>query len=517
MHRFGSFKHRSRLPLWAIVTSSPRLGLLAMLPVGGPNNTTAGATCDCYGSGSRAASHSSTVLDALVHFLTSDAMPALAPTSNTRRPSSNQPSAVFRLASRSAPPAENGMTQVAEKPLEILYLVHDLSDPAVAKRALMLRTGGGQVTVAGFRRANDPIYAIGECLATNLGRTYNRAFAQRTWSVLREAVLLSRHRGLFENADVVIARNLEMLALAVRGRGFCVNPPAIVYESLDIHYLLLARWPVGRGLRMVEAHLAQNAAALITSSPAFINNYFEHISRINLPMKLVENKVYNPGVVRRKRRPAEPPWKIGWFGKLRCSRSFGILAELAENSSGKINVIIRGEVDSDRIPHFDEIVKQTSGLEYLGPYRNPEDLAYIYREIHFTWTIHLCKEDAGLNSLWLLPNRLYEGGLYGVVPIAQADVETGRFVKHLGIGITLDAPLERSLRDFFGTLSPEYYGVLERAATSVPRSAWLWSQQDCRDLVAWLRALAGKADLCSEKGGPGPVLWPRRQGTSPAR
>ncbi len=35
---------------------------------------------------------------------------------------------------------------------KILYLVHDLYDPAVNKRILMLKSGGAEVTVAGFRR-----------------------------------------------------------------------------------------------------------------------------------------------------------------------------------------------------------------------------------------------------------------------------------------------------------------------------------------------------------------------------
>ena len=37
--------------------------------------------------------------------------------------------------------------------MRIAYFVHDLSDPAVGRRVRMLRTGGAEVTVLGFRRA----------------------------------------------------------------------------------------------------------------------------------------------------------------------------------------------------------------------------------------------------------------------------------------------------------------------------------------------------------------------------
>ncbi len=37
--------------------------------------------------------------------------------------------------------------------LHVLYLVHDLADPAVRRRVMMLQAGGANVTLAGFRRA----------------------------------------------------------------------------------------------------------------------------------------------------------------------------------------------------------------------------------------------------------------------------------------------------------------------------------------------------------------------------
>ncbi|TIU76079.1 MAG: glycosyl transferase family 1, partial [Mesorhizobium sp.] len=36
--------------------------------------------------------------------------------------------------------------------LHVLYLVHDVSDPAVRRRIQMLKAGGAGVTLAGFRR-----------------------------------------------------------------------------------------------------------------------------------------------------------------------------------------------------------------------------------------------------------------------------------------------------------------------------------------------------------------------------
>jgi succinoglycan biosynthesis protein ExoL len=377
--------------------------------------------------------------------------------------------------------------------LKILYLVYDCADAAVARRVAMLRDGGAQVTVAGFRRAAAPPSEVAGCRAVDFGRTYNGRFAQRAWSVLREAALLSRHRPLFESADIVIARNLEMLAIAARGSDLCKKPPTTVYESLDIHRLLLNRGLAGAALRALEGRLGQEAAAVITSSPAFVSNYFETLAQMRLPFRLVENKVYPPAPSeprRGVRRPAGPPWRIGWFGLLRCAKSLAILSRLAKASGGQIEVVIRGRPAYDQLPGFHRVVADTPGLTYGGHYRNPEDLAAIYGDVHFTWAIDMYEE--GLNSAWLLPNRLYEGGLYGAVPLALAEVETGRYLARLGLGVRLDAPLEDALKAFFANLTAARYRELEQAAAAVPAVTWLCSREECRDLVAWLSALAGK-------------------------
>jgi succinoglycan biosynthesis protein ExoL len=377
--------------------------------------------------------------------------------------------------------------------LQILYLVHDCADAAVARRVAMLRDGGAQVTVAGFRRAAKPLFEVAGCRAVDFGRTYNRRFAHRAWSVLREAALLSRHRVLFQSAHVVIARNLEMLAIAARGRELCERPPVMVYESLDIHRLLWDRGALGATLRALEGRLAHKAAAAITCSPAYISRYFEPLSHVHLPFRLVENKVYLPALAeprRRVPRRAGPPWRIGWFGALHCAKSFAILSRLANESRGQIEVVLRGRPAYDELPAFDRVVADTPTLAYLGPYRNPEDLASIYGDVHFTWAIDMY--DEGKNSAWLLPNRLYEGGLYGGVPLALADVETGRFLARLGIGVGLEAPLEDALKSFLANLTPDLYGKLAQAAAAIPAATWLCSREECRDLVVWLSGLAEK-------------------------
>jgi succinoglycan biosynthesis protein ExoL len=355
----------------------------------------------------------------------------------------------------------------------------------------MLQVGGAAVTVAGFRRTPEPVANVAGCPAVDFGRTYNERFTQRIFSVARTVAFSARHRALFANADIILSRNLEMLAIAARGRSLCRPAPALVYECLDIHRLLLRRDFIGSGLRKLEGYLARQASALLTSSPAFVSGYFDTLSSIRLPARLVENKMLETTEAAATGpdappRPPGPPWIIGWFGMIRCSKSLDILINLAKQNEGKVEIVIRGRPDLNQFDNFHKTVSEAHGVKFLGPYRNPEDLPAMYHGVHFNWAIDMFEE--GLNSSWLLPNRLYEGGAFASVPMTLETVEAGRFVKPLNLGITLKEPLDQSLANFFTDLTPARYCALENTARSIPRSTWISDKRDCETLVAYLHS-----------------------------
>jgi len=371
---------------------------------------------------------------------------------------------------------------LAERP-KILYLVHDLSDSTVHKRVAMLKDGGADVTILGFHRNNTPPRSIHGFTAIPLAKTYDGKFIHRTLITLRMAVTISKYKAYFVKADVVIARTLEMLSIAVSIQSFISRSPTLVYECLDIHRLLLKQNIIGTALRALEGWLAKRASLLITSSPAFIREYFDKYSLVRCPSYLIENKIYQPvpQIQPILTRTATTPWRIGWFGAIRCHKSLNILISLVQQMSGKVEVIIRGKPSYDQ---FEDFHKQTSGIQGLsfeGPYKNPDDLEKIYGDVHFTWAVDMFEE--GLNSSWLLPNRIYEGGYYGSVPLVQNHVETGKHVKSFGAGVQLTAPLQDQLIKFFKTLTTDEYKILQTQAQVVPVNNWILTKDDAVYLV----------------------------------
>jgi len=378
----------------------------------------------------------------------------------------------------------------------ILYLVPDLSDAAVRKRVEMLQDGGAAVSVMGFRRNTTPYTEMAGASVIDLGQTFNGGFIQRILAVIKVVMTVRQWQAAFTQTDAVVARNLEMLAIAVRGRATCASRGPLVYECLDIHRLLLNHGPVGKILRGLEGWLSRRASALITSSPAFVEHYYQPISQVRLPVRLLENRLYIPhGMplppISAQPRPAGPPWRIGWYGAIRCRKSLAMLLEVANRMQGQVEIIIRGKPAYDQFEDFERDTKACPWLTFGGPYTYPQDLAQLYQGVHFTWAVDMYEE--GQNSTWLLPNRIYEGGYYASVPLARADVQIGHTITQLGIGITFNPLSADELCRFFTGLTSLHYQSLEQKAKSLPVSGWIYMQQDCVELVNFITTLTPPA------------------------
>jgi succinoglycan biosynthesis protein ExoL len=383
--------------------------------------------------------------------------------------------------------------------VRIAYLVHDINDPAVARRIQMLTDGGAEVALLGFSRG--AVTSLEAHQPVVLGYTADGRMLQRTVAVGRAALKMPRWQSVLADADVIVARQLETLILAASARKLTGSRAPLIYECLDIHRLMLAPGVVGRLLRALEAGLLRNCDALMVSSPRFVEEYFAPTHR-NLPrIELVENKVLIADLAECGGVPAHrlaagggpppgPPWRIGWYGMIRCQRSLRLLADLVRRMPGQVEVTMRGRVARDVMPDFDAVVTATPGLSFDGPYDRSRDLPELYAAPHFFWAMNFF--DPGPISDWLLPNRLYEGGLFGAVPLALRTAETGRWLDRYHAGILLDEELEASLPAFFAGLDRDRFDAARRAMAAIPVGAFLHDQADCASLTSRLLFGGGK-------------------------
>lgn len=356
------------------------------------------------------------------------------------------------------------------------YLAHDLADPAIARRVTMFRTGGAEVILAGLLRGTLP---AGLTDAMVLGQSVDARLADRALTVL--AVLATGLPALakrMQGVSAIVARNLEMLVIGQALQRRLTPKPRLVYECLDIHRLLTSASSAGRALRGVERYLGKSVDLVVTSSPAFITN---HLSRGAFADRilLVENKVLNPAPHPLRLMP--PPFRIGWYGALRCKRSFKMLADLSDHLGGKVKISLRGRPSPAIFPDIGQILTPHPHMSFGGPY-TAADLPALYGDVHFAWCIDFYED--GANSEWLLPNRLYESAAYGAVPIALRSVETGRFLQRKGLGVTLGEADPAALVALFSEMTSAQYAALHRAVIDSDPALWRAGLDDCRALVA---------------------------------
>ena len=370
-----------------------------------------------------------------------------------------------------------------EQILKIAYLVHDLSDPAVHRRVRMLKAGSAQVKIAGFTRVAVPPKQIEGCEAISLGLTKDGHLLERIGSVALAALRLERLKEILGDCQLVLARNLEMLFLASAARKRYAADAALVFECLDIHRLLLGDSYPGRILHRIESGLVRDADLIITSSPRFVSEYFKP-RQLTAPIKIIENKVLLPDYEsirpERQLRQSGPPWKIGWFGMLRCRQSFDILSSVARQSGGDLEIVIAGRPSAKEFPDFEALVARSPHVTFKGAYRFDE-LPALYESVHFCWAVDYFEK--GLNSSWLLPNRIYESAFFGAVPIAAEGVETARWLAEKNIGLALNGEPEAALRSIVTGMTDGHYQDLSAALKRVPTSDLADTVDSCRRLI----------------------------------
>lgn len=333
----------------------------------------------------------------------------------------------------------------------IAFFGHDVADAAIRRRVLALQADGFEVT--GYMMRRRPPLAQ-EWPGIDLGQTRDGAFLQRILQVFRGARIAARPGAALARADLIYARNLDMLACAFLARRQARLTTPIIYECLDIHRLLCRPGPIGWALRALERALLKRSAALIVSSPAFMRHHFDRYYPGLSRSYLIENRLSGSGTHGLRPKPTagggKGPLRLGWAGNLRCNRSLGLLCLVAARFGDQVEIRLHGVPALKEVPDFEKRVAEHANMSFHGRYRSPEDLAGIYGGLDVVWAGDFM--EAGLNSVWLLPNRLYEGGYHCTPPVAPASTETGRWIEERGCGFTLPEPLEESFPALVGRL-----------------------------------------------------------------
>lgn len=366
------------------------------------------------------------------------------------------------------------------KKKSVVFFAPDVSDVSTVKRAEAFLAHGYQLQVFGFRRENynrgyEPSWPY-----VNLGRTYDFRYLQRFTALLGAFPrILAQYRKL-RTAEVLYARNLDQLLLAIFARLFARQPARLIYEILDIQPAFVGGGWRARLLRAIERFGLRRTDLLVVSSPGFLRHYFKPIQNYGGAWFLLENKLpanfpFVTGI-----RPAEKRgmpgregyrWVVGYCGLIRGRETIDLIIRLAERLQGLVLFRFRGIFTTVDRRYLMDAVARLDNLVYDGDYVNPRDLPAVYGDIDFAWAIDL--EHTEHNSRWLLPCRFYEAGYFGVPCLTARGFEVARLVEEAKVGWSFEEPYEDALVRFFLTVTQTEYDDTRQRLLDTPSSGFV--------------------------------------------
>lgn len=401
--------------------------------------------------------------------------------------------------SEAAPIAEDLVRPAARRVAAIAFFGHDSDESTVIKRALAFQAEG--VAVAGFmfRRKRNKRDGATQWRNIAFGTTVERNYLVRVPKLLLAILKTVRHRDVLKQCDIIYARNLDMLLVAVMAKWLSGAKAPVVYEVLDIQRVFLGKGLAGKLFRWGERRLMAATSLLVVSAPDFVTQYFQPAYGFDGRWFLLENKLPEKAIgahvlASREMLPPGPPWVIGMFGVLRCARSLDILCHVAEQLGAQVRIYLRGILSETDIPpeRMEAICRRLPNVVFDGPYVNPRDLPEIYGKIHLIWAADFL--DPGGNSEWLLTNRIYEGGLMGAVLLAARGNATGRMVEREGLGFTLDEPLKEAAAAFVKNLDSEAYLAARERVRGAGRPLFV-DETDTKELIRTFGDLAASHEV----------------------
>jgi len=327
--------------------------------------------------------------------------------------------------------------------MKIVFLLPVSSDARYRKRIEALQKLGVDPQVLAFERDYYPGKPWPREYET-LGKLQHGHYWKRLIPLLKA---VPKVRAAVKEADAIYTFGLDVLLLGwlancTLGERKCQK---IVYEVGDLG-VLSRDGLFYHGLRLLERYLLQKVSLLVVTSEAYIEEYYRGVQGLtDLHYQVIENKIDASIVpqpqVKSIHNKRDESLRIGYFGVIRCHRSWEALKKAAIKGNGRIRVYVRGIPMG--LKSFEKDVQNTPYVEYGGPYISPDDLPAMYGQVDIVWIAHFMSKTS---LLWNRANRFYEACFFQKPMIAQLGTQDGQIVKDRGLGICID------LRDIGGTV-----------------------------------------------------------------
>jgi len=376
---------------------------------------------------------------------------------------------MVNTAQRTAPSKQTIASETP--PTRVLFLLPVVTHVRYRKRMEALTALNLDIEVLAFERPYYP--GKPKINYTSLGSISHNNYLKRILPFLKALPKIWRHA---RKTDVIYCFGLDMLLLAWLVKMLLGKPVTLLYEVGDIREVLLGTNLKSKLARVLETFLVQRIDRLILTSKAYYEHFYEGILKLSVPYQVIENKL-EPGFVS-EQAMLPPSYRLGYFGVLRCPRSWEIMNQLAKEG---MSIYIRGFPRSPLNLSEDDLsstAEHQDNLTYGGTYLAPDELTSIYEQVELVWACYPFEENRPVaNWKWARTNRFYESCFFKKPMICQAGTEDARVVEALNIGLAVELSNPEEVIRVLQTINPEQIRIWTENLENLPESIYMYSDE----------------------------------------
>lgn len=318
--------------------------------------------------------------------------------------------------------------------IDIFFFTLSVEHTTHRKAAQMLKNSGANVVMAGFTRNNFPATEKNNYSITVFGRVVHGNYIKRLIKLVPAILALRREA---RKHDVMYCFTLDAIII-LRIAMFGMRRKW-VYQVQDIRPIFFGERLKNKFVRFLEENILRKVDLVVLSSEEYFTGHFQPSYLLDRnKIEVIENKIDRNSIGESGFSASNNTGRIvfGYFGVLRCVRSWEILYELCKDNPDSVGLYIRGKPDA--MPSIENEVKHFENVEYGGLYRSPDDLSELYGTVDLVWACYPYSESDNGNWRMARTIRYYEALAFGKPVIVQKGTAQAKDVARWNIGLAVD-------------------------------------------------------------------------------
>lgn len=361
---------------------------------------------------------------------------------------------------------------------KILFFTTAIEHTTFRKTAKMLNNEGASVKMLGFTRNNFPVSHDFEINVKSYGSISHGNYFSRMFKLLKILPSLLRNS---KDADVIYNFTLDTLIVSKILLFF--SNKTWVYQVQDIRSVYFGESLKNRLYRALEKLFINRVDFVVVSSLNFYTGFFKkHYNLDENKVQVIENKLIEDSLNKYANiKRVSDKITIGYFGVLRCPRSWNILTKLAIENASAFHIYVRGKFTF--ITDLENEVQRMNNISYGGEYRSPDELAELYTNVDLVWAAYPYSDELDGNWKYARTIRFYEACAFGKPVIVQKGTPQELDVLKYDIGLVVDMANVKETISLLSNITYSQLKIWENNIDSLPRSYYYHTDEYSKLLI----------------------------------